>query len=141
MSATTSGRQQFKDKLRAALDRNPVGISDLARRMSGDQYEFEAERRAIHKHLKGEAVPRREVRRGYEIALGLELGELEPDDEEGESAMSLDDFMRLRARQILDEEREASDRKATTRPLTLLGSADGSQRIGGYTHDRDPDAR
>lgn len=100
MSTSTQSKQPFKDKLRYALDRKQIGITELARRVSAEAQgkDVEAARRAIHKHLKGEAQPRREMRRRYETALGLEMGDLEPDDEEADPVSTLMSVLRALVR-------------------------------------------
>lgn len=129
---TTTPRLPFKTKLRNALDHRQVGATDLIRRLGYTEHtlEFDTARRRLHRHLSGKTLPRREMRRRYEMALELDLGDLEPDDEEGESAMSLDDFMRLRARQILAEERAAADLKSNAPAAPLARSTAGASTEG-----------
>lgn len=111
--STTLRPQTFKDKFRNALDRKQVGVTDLTRLMGPEERtrEFDSTRRLIHKHLNGEAHPRRQMRRRYETALGLEMGELEPDDEEADPMDLLADVLlqRLQRRgQVIPDRRKVA---------------------------------
>lgn len=139
-TVTTSGQRGFKEKFRAAIDRKQINLTELARRVSGETYggELEAARRAIYRHLSGDVKPRREMRRRYETALGLEIGELEPDDEEPHSRMTIDELLTLRVRQILADEARAM----SNAPAAHIGvGAAGASTLGGYTDDSDSDGR
>lgn len=139
MSVTTTSRSNFPTKLQEAIDRKQVGITELARRVSGETggKELDAARRAIYKHLKGEAKPRREMRRRYETALGLDLGELEPDDEEADpvAAFMTALMARVDSRVDLRVTSKSNDQTAhLSRERGLVATTGGYSDDGG-SHD------
>lgn len=87
MTTATPIPASFADKLRDALDRAQIGPTQLVRRLGyvEESKAFDATRRSVHRHLAGDVVPRRAMRRRYETALGLEIRELEPDDRRRQS--------------------------------------------------------
>lgn len=135
MNTTTASKLPFKTKFRDALDQKQFGVTDFTRHLGYQEpsKEFDAARRSVHRHLSGEAVPRREVRRRYEVVLGLAMGDMEPDDEEADR-MSLDEFLRRRTRQILAEEtaRLFHSTQSNAPEAHLSASTSGASTEGAY---------
>lgn len=113
MAITDQRRQRqaiaYGRKLRKALDETGTSVYRLARIVNPQAPE--SARSNIQRYLRGAVLPGPENR--HELAAALERPELmyADDDEEESPAMSLDDFLRARIREI---HREETDRSVTT---------------------------
>lgn len=107
----------FGRKLRTELTQREWGVRTLARALAARDNSpdrVESLRRQLKRYLSAvdPVRPSAATRHAIEDALGLKPDALADDDDEGHLTMSLDEYLRLRARQILREERAALDSQA-----------------------------
>jgi transcriptional regulator with XRE-family HTH domain len=98
----TRPRTRFGEQLRTELDRKQLSVRKLARMMSPANPE--PMRRNLARWIGGYNQPSRIHRVMVADALGVPLETFDEDDEEGERPMSLDEFLRLRVREMLLQE-------------------------------------
>lgn len=105
MASVETPRGTFGSKLKAELVSRNMGARTLARAISQEHGgSIEDRRRAVIRWLRG-GTPVEMNRHIVEDVLGVPRDSLKGDDEdEDESSMSLDEFLRLRIRRILREE-------------------------------------
>jgi transcriptional regulator with XRE-family HTH domain len=97
----TRPRTRFGDQLRAELDRQQLSVRKLARLMSPANPE--PMRRNLARWIGGYNQPSRIHRVMVADALSVPLETFEEDDEEADP-VSLDEFLRLRVREMLLQE-------------------------------------
>lgn len=111
-------RTQFGEKLRAELDRQQISIRKLARVMAPGSPE--PMRRNLARWIGGYNQPSRIHRIMVADALGLPLETFTEDDEEPEQPVSLDEYLRLKVRDVLRSEREVLGETGRPPAVTLL---------------------